>query len=112
MKTNDYLIAGQYAAPGRLREKGKRLWLAALVGFGLGVVAGSAYLLLGGEYIFDVPRWAVISFYPGFVAGFKVYDLVHLEWLAKVVGVITVGASYAILSLLVSWVWCVVRPKD
>jgi hypothetical protein len=45
-----------------------------LAGFGLGVIAASAYLLLDGEYLWNVPRWANVVFYPGFLAGFQAYQ--------------------------------------
>jgi hypothetical protein len=83
----------------------------AALGFAIGSLAGSAYLLLGGEYLFTVPRWAEITFYPGFLAGFKAYDLVHSQSLAQVIGVTAVGASYGLIGIVCQKLWFRLRRK-
>ena len=83
----------------------------ALAGFGLGVVSASAYLLLGGEYLLFIPRWAEIVFYPGFLAGTAAYDLGLRQDAPKVVGVLAVGFAYALLALLVRLAWSTVRKR-
>jgi hypothetical protein len=79
---------------------------AALIGFAIGVLGGAGYLLLGGDYFFNIPRWASIVFYPGFFAGFWTLDHLHVGVLvAQVIGVIAVGLVYALLAALARWVW-------
>ena len=77
---------------------------AALAGFAVGVFSAAAYLLLGGEYLLEVPRWARIVFYPGFVAGDQAYQWVQQETIAKVVGVLTVGLTYALIGAVLGCV--------
>jgi len=85
------------------------LW-PALAGFSLGVLGGAAYLLFDGEYLFKVPRWANVVFYPGFVTGFQAYDWGLRETAAKIVGVASVGLTYALIAAIVRFVWLAVRP--
>ena len=83
-----------------------KIVLAALIGFAVGILSGAGYLLLGGEYIFNIPRWASIVFYPGFFAGFWTYDHCHVSVLvAQVIGVIAVGLAYALMAALARWIW-------
>lgn len=78
----------------------------AITGFLLGALASTLYLLAGGEegYGFDaVPRWAFIVFFPGFLAGNAFYEYVTSDLtLAKVIGVIAVGISYAVFAVLIT----------
>ena len=83
----------------------------ALAGFGLGVVAASAYLLLGGEYFVFIPRWAEIVFYPGFLVGFKVNDWGLSEQSSKVVGVFTLGLAYAAAVVFVRLAWFAIKHR-
>ena len=80
-----------------------------LAGFGVGVVSATAYLLLDGQYLWGVPRWADIVFYPGFLAGFQVYKWGLSVAAAKAVGVLTVGLAYALILLLLRFVWGAAR---
>jgi len=90
------------ASTARLR-RGVLRW--ALTGFGLGVVAATAYLLLGGHYFIFIPRWATIVFYPGFLVGNAVYKWGLSQEASKVVGVLTVGLAYAALAALARFAW-------
>jgi hypothetical protein len=76
-----------------------------LAGVGLGVVAACAYLFLGGEYLFSIPRRDAIVFYPGFLAGFKVAEWGLSVTASKAVGVLAVGLAYALIPLLLRFVW-------
>jgi hypothetical protein len=40
------------------KSSARKIWLAALLGFGAGVLGGAAYLLLDGEYLFNIPLWS------------------------------------------------------
>lgn len=101
--------AGQaFATTSRLR-RGVFRW--ALAGFGLGVVAASAYLLLGGEYFVFIPRWAEIVFYPGFLVGFKVNDWGLSEQSSKVVGVLALGLAYAAAVVFVRLAWFAIKHR-
>jgi|ERR1035437_4309707 hypothetical protein len=82
----------------RRPRRGVLRW--ALAGFGLGVVAATAYLLLGGDYFLNVPRWADILFYPGFRAGFQVYQWGLRVAASELVGVLAVGLAYAALAVM------------
>lgn len=79
--------------------------LTSAVGFSLGCVAATAYLLLDGRIIYGMPRWAEIVFYPGFVAGFRLNEWGLSVGASQVVGVFAVGLSYAVLALLATFVW-------
>jgi hypothetical protein len=96
------------ATTGRTR-RGIFRW--ALAGFGLGVVAASAYLLLGGEYLVFIPRWAEIVFYPGFLAGFQVYEWGLSQEASKVVGVLALGLAYAVAVVVVRLAWFAVKCR-
>jgi hypothetical protein len=79
---------------------------------GGGLLAGSAYLLLGGDTWLQVPRWASRQFYTGFFAGNWTYYHWHISMeKATVVGVITVGLTYALIALLVRLAWLHVRRR-
>jgi len=82
-----------------------------VVGFGVGVVSATAYLLLGGKYFLFIPRWASIVFYPGFFVGNAVYDWGLSEEAAKVVGVIAVGLAYGLLAGLARLVWFTLKRR-
>jgi len=84
---------------------------AATIGFGVGIVTASSYLILGGDYVFFIPRWAEIAFYPGFVAGYQAYGWGLSEDLCKIVGVLAVGFAYAAIALFVRWAWRAVRRR-
>ena len=89
---------------GLKRSTASRFWLAALIGFAAGILGGAAYLLLGGSYIFNVPLWASIAFYPGFLAGNLAYDHWHFSRDASVViGVFAVGLGYGSLAAVAGW---------
>ena len=75
----------------------------AIGGFVLGTLGPTLYPLSGGDYFFSVPKWASLAFLPGFLAGFKAYDLGLREPLARVVGVVAVGIAYSALG----WVACI-----
>jgi len=85
--------------------------LVALCGFVVGVTSGSAYLLLGGEYIASIPRWAEIIFYPGFFAGFRTFYMFHSEGPAKVIGVLAVGLTYALISVFACLGWRLLKRR-
>jgi hypothetical protein len=82
-----------------------------LAGFGLGVIAASAYLLLDGEYLWNVPRWANVVFYPGFLAGFQAYQWGVSVPASKVVGVLAVGLAYAVLTALARFAWFALKHR-
>ncbi len=77
----------------------------ALAGCGPGAASATTYLLLGGEYFFSIPLWAVAVFYPGFLAGFMVNGWGLSEPASKVVGVLAVGFDYATLAALTRFAW-------
>jgi hypothetical protein len=78
-------------------------WRWFLRGFLVGVLTPSFYLALGGEYIWGVPTWVLILFYPGFKTGHFVYE--YIDWMgmsrevACAVGCIAVGITYGLLAL-------------
>ena len=77
--------------------------LAGLTG---GVAGASADLLLGGEYLWDIPRWAMIVFLPGFLAGNEFCKWGVSREASKMVGVLYLGPSYAALAGLARLGWC------
>jgi hypothetical protein len=84
----------------------------ALFGFAAGVIGSAAYLLLGGEYLWRVPLWATVVFYPGFVVGNWAYDHCHVSVLvAQVIGVLAVGLAYALMAALARWIWLAVSRR-
>lgn len=89
-----------------------KLWLAAIIGMGVGVLAGSAYLLSGGEYIVNIPRWASVVFFTGFAAGNQAANSGMGEGAAKIVGVAAVGLTYAAIAVLIYLVWHLVKRKE
>ena len=71
------------------------------LGFLVGVLAPSFYLLFGGSDFWNVPRWAVVLFYPGFWTGFYLHEnIIHSRAAAHVVGCITVGICYGGIALI------------
>jgi hypothetical protein len=83
----------------------------ALAGFGLGVVSATAYLLLDGEYFMFIPRWAAIVFYPGFLVGNAAYKWGLSQEASKVVGVLAVGLTYAVVAVLVRFAWLAFKHR-
>jgi len=69
------------------------------IGAAVGITAPATYLLAGGSDLLP-PDWAVIAFYPGFVAGYQVFRLGYSELIGQTVGCITVSASYAIIAAI------------
>jgi len=102
------IVEAGCATAGRPR-RGFVCW--TLAGFGLGVVAATAYLLLGGEYFMFIPRWAAIVFYPGFFVGNTAYKLGLNQEASKVVGVIFVGLAYAALVALARFGWFALKHR-
>lgn len=88
-------------------RRGVLCW--ALAGFGFGAVSATAYLLLGGEYFLFIPRWAEVVFSPGFLAGNTAYKWGLSQEACKVVGVLAVGLAYALIPLLLRFVWGAAR---
>jgi hypothetical protein len=96
--------AGEPAcASARRPRRGVVSW--ALLGFGIGAGSATAYLLLGGEYLWDIPHWASVVFFPGFLVGFKVNEWGLDKDVSKVVGVLTVGLAYAALGISARFAW-------
>ena len=90
----------------------RKIRSAALLGLSSGVLGGAGYLLLGGEYVFNIPRWASIIFYPGFFAGIWALDHLHVGVLvAQVIGVTAVGLAYALMAVLARWIWLAVTRR-
>lgn len=90
----------------------RKVRFAAFMGFGVGVLGGAGYLLLGGEYIFNIPRWASIAFYPGFFAGLWAINHLHVGVLmAQIIGVIAVGLTYALMAAIARWIWLAVSQR-
>lgn len=87
------------------RSQRRSIMPAAAVGFSLGCIAATAYLLLDGRIIYGIPRWAEIVFYPGFVAGFRVNEWGLSVGASQIVGVFAVGLSYAALALMARFIW-------
>ena len=83
----------------------------ALAGFGVGVVSATAYLLLGGDYFLDIPRWAAFVFYPGFAAGVQANQWGLSLAASMVVGVLAVGLAYATLAVLARCGWRVLKHR-
>ena len=84
----------------------RKTWFAALIGFVAGVLGGTVYLLLGGEYLFNIPLWSRVVFSPGFFAGERAYSSWHLRADAsKIAGMLAVGLAYALIAALARWIW-------
>jgi hypothetical protein len=81
------------------------IWPWSLVGFGLGILSSGAYLLLGGDYFWNIPRYARLLFYPGFAAGNRVYEWGLGLSLSQVVGVLAVGVAYGLTALFLAFAW-------
>ena len=102
--------AGESAATSRPRPLRQTLcW--GLAGFGVGVVSATAYLLLDGEYVLGIPRWAAFVFYPGFAAGVQAYEWGLRVGPSQVVGVLAVGLAYATLAVLARCGWRVLKHR-
>jgi hypothetical protein len=96
--------AGEPAcATARRPRRGIVLW--ALSGFGIGVGSATTYLLLGFAYLLDIPPWASVVFFPGFLVGFKVSAWGLGKDGSEVVGVLAVGLAYAALAILARFAW-------
>jgi hypothetical protein len=102
--------AGQVATKSRLLNR-RGILPTGLVGFGVGVICATSYLLLGGEYFWNIPRWADIVFYPGFLAGRQAYHWGLSVPVSKVVGVLAVGFAYALLAVLLRFAWRIARER-
>ena len=96
-------------ATARRPRRGVVSW--ALIGFGIGVGSATAYLLLGGEYLWNIPHWASVVFSPGFLVGFKVNEWGLDKDVSKVVGVIAVGLAYAALAILARFAWLALKHR-
>ena len=83
----------------------------ALIGFGIGVGSATAYLLLGGEYVWGIPHWASVVFFPGFLAAFRVNEWGLDKDVSKVVGVLTVGLAYAALTIPARFAWFALKHR-
>ena len=99
------------ASDGIGQTKCRRIWSTAAAGFGLGITAATMYLLLGGACVWNIPRAALIAFYPGFVAGEHVYNWSNGVGLAKVAGVLAVGLTYAVVAAVARLVWLALTKK-
>ena len=84
---------------------------SALIGFGIGVGSATAYLLLGAEYLLDIPLWASVVFFPGFLVGFKVNAWGLDSEVSKFVGVLSVGLAYAALAILARFAWLALKHQ-
>ena len=112
-EASDELESGSPGKPGPTVRKSGKYWLAATIGFGIGILVGSTYLLAGGEYVFNVPRWASLLFFTGFTVGNKAYyELGMPELAAKMIGVAAVGLTYALIAVLVCLPWIVRRNQS
>jgi hypothetical protein len=83
----------------------------ALSGFVIGVGSATAYLLLGAEYLLDIPLWASVVFFPGFLVGFKVNAWGLDSEVSKFVGVLAVGLAYAALAILARFAWRALKHR-
>ena len=83
--------------PGRIHVP---VW--GLGSFALGVSASAAYLLLGGDYFWNIPIYARVLFYPGFVAGYHAFNWGLSESMCKVAGVLAVGVVYGLVAMILS----------
>ena len=90
-------------------RRGVVRWASA--GFGVGVLSGTAYLLLDGEYFWSIPRWAYIVFYPGFFVGNAAYKWGLSQEASQVVGVLAVGLAYAGLAALTRLGWVALKHR-
>jgi len=81
------------------RNKKSANFTAWAIGAAVGITAPVTYLLAGGSDLLP-PDWAVIAFYPGFVAGYQVFRLGYSERIGQLVACITVSISYAIIAFL------------
>ena len=82
-----------------------------LAGVTVGVAGASAYLLPGGEYLWDIPRWAMIVLLPGFLAGDEIYKWGLSREASKMVGVLYLGPSYAALAGLARLGCCALQHR-
>lgn len=88
------------------------MWFVALIGFAVGVLSGAAYLLLGGEYFFNISRWSRVVFYPGFLVGEHAYYHWHLGvQAAKSIGILAVALAYALMAVVFRSFWLAVKRK-
>jgi len=83
----------------------------ALIGFGIGAGSATAYLLLDGEYLWGIPDWASVVFFPVFLAGFKFNELGLSLEASKAVGVLVVGVAYAVLAALTRSAWFALKHR-
>ena len=83
----------------------------ALIGFGIGVGSATSYLFFGGEYLWDIPHWASVVFFPGFLVGFKVKEWGLDKDVSEVVGMLAVGLAYAALAIPVRLAWFALKHR-
>lgn len=69
-----------------------------LVGGCIGLLAPVIYLTSGGNTFLSVPTWAIVVFYPGFYAGYTLYDALGYSG-AVITGVVALVLSYGLISL-------------
>ena len=105
MKTTTPMQRAAEPADASARRPRRGIVCWTLTCFGLGVVAATAYLLLGGAYFLSIPGWAFIVFYPGFFVGHAAYDWGLSQEVSEVVGVLAVGVAYAALAMLTRLFW-------
>ena len=91
------------------RHPGVASW--ALIGFGIDIGSATAYQLLGGEYLWDIPHWASVVFFPGFLVGFKVNEWALDKDASKVVGVLAVGLAHAALAISAWFAWFALQHR-
>ena len=84
---------------------------SALIGFAIGVGIATAYLSLGFAYLLDIPLWASVVFFPGFLVGFKVNAWGLSKDVSEVVGVLAVGLAYAALAILARFAWLALKHR-
>ena len=99
------------AATATIQARRRSIWPSAVAGFGLGVTAATLYLLLGGQYFWNIPLAARIGFYPGFAVGEQVYAWSDHVGLTKVAGVLAVGLTYAVVAVFARLVCATLRGK-
>lgn len=113
MKTTNQQESSQIAKSDSSSRRPKQLWLAAFIGMDIGVLGGAAYLLYGGEVIWNIPSWAMIAFYPGLWVGSSVWDHWRVyEGTAAFIGLITVGLAYGVIAVLIRLAWNYAKRKN
>jgi hypothetical protein len=109
MKTT-ILRAGEPACATARRPR-RGVVSSALIGFAIGVGSATTYLLLSLAYLLDIPLWASVVFFPGFLVGFKVNACGLSKDVSEVVGVLAVGLAYAALAILARFAWLELKHR-